>query len=65
MMSWVLEKEVSLLEVIANSLGSNTQNHDWLNWDGSAMSGTLVNVPTREQIPENIKESLIVELYSK
>ena len=53
------------LEVIANSLGSNTQSHDWLNWDSSAMSGTLVSLPTREQIPENIKESLIVELYSK
>ena len=53
------------LEVIANSLGSNNQSHDWLNWDSSAMSGTLVTLPTREQIPENIKESLIVELYSK
>ena len=53
------------LEVIANALGSNTQSHDWLNWDGSAMSGTLVSVPSREQIPENIKESLLVELYSK
>ena len=53
------------LEVIANSLGSNTQNHDWLNWDGTAMTGTLLNVPSRDQIPENIKESLIVELYSK
>ncbi len=53
------------LEVIANSLGSNNQNHDWLNWDSSSMSGTLVTMPTREQIPENIKESLIVELYSK
>ncbi|MBM72622.1 MAG: 30S ribosomal protein S4 [Crocinitomicaceae bacterium] len=53
------------LEVIANSLGSNNQSHDWLNWDVNAMAGTLVNLPTREQIPENIKESLIVELYSK
>ena len=53
------------LEVIANSLGSNNQSHDWLNWDVNAMSGTLVTLPTREQIPENIKESLIVELYSK
>jgi len=53
------------LEVIANSLGSNNQSHDWLNWDSLAMSGTLVTLPTREQIPENIKESLIVELYSK
>ena len=53
------------LEVIANSLGSNTQSHDWLNWDSTTMTGTLVTLPTREQIPENIKESLIVELYSK
>ena len=53
------------LEVIANSLGSNNQSHDWLNWDSSSMSGTLVTMPTREQIPENVKESLIVELYSK
>ena len=47
------------------SLRLNTQNHDWLNWDAQAMSGTVVSVPTRDQIPENIKESLIVELYSK
>lgn len=53
------------LEVIANSLGSNTQSHDWLNWDTASMTGTIVNVPSRDQIPENIKESLIVELYSK
>jgi small subunit ribosomal protein S4 len=53
------------LEVIANSLGSNNQSHDWLNWDHSSMTGTIVTVPSRDQIPENIKESLIVELYSK
>ena len=60
----VREKSKSL-ETIANSLGSNTQSHDWLNWDSQAMSGTLVTVPVRDQISENIKESLIVELYSK
>ncbi|MAU76295.1 MAG: 30S ribosomal protein S4 [Crocinitomicaceae bacterium] len=60
----VREKSKSL-EIISMSLGSNTQNHDWLNWDAQAMSGTVVSVPTRDQIPENIKESLIVELYSK
>tara|TARA_B100000768_G_scaffold177947_1_gene192935 strand:- start:578 stop:1183 length:606 start_codon:yes stop_codon:yes gene_type:complete len=60
----VREKSKSL-EIISMSLSSNTQNHDWLNWDVQAMSGTVVSVPTRDQIPENIKESLIVELYSK
>jgi len=60
----VREKSKSL-EIISMSLGSKTQNHDWLNWDAQAMSGTLVSTPTRDQIPENIKESLIVELYSK
>jgi small subunit ribosomal protein S4 len=60
----VREKSKSL-EIISMSLGSNTQNHDWLNWDAQAMSGTVVSAPTRDQIPENIKESLIVELYSK
>ena len=60
----VREKSKSL-ETISMSLGSSTQNHEWLNWDIQAMSGTLVSAPTRDQIPENIKESLIVELYSK
>ena len=60
----VREKSKSL-EIISMSLGSNTQSHDWLNWDAQAMSGTVVSAPTRDQIPENIKESLIVELYSK
>jgi small subunit ribosomal protein S4 len=60
----VREKSKSL-EIISMSLGSSTQTHDWLNWDVQAMSGTLVSTPTRDQIPENIKESLIVELYSK
>jgi small subunit ribosomal protein S4 len=36
-----------------------------LDWNTQNMSGTFISVPTREQIPENIKESLIVELYSK
>jgi small subunit ribosomal protein S4 len=60
----VREKSKSL-EIISMSLGSSTQTHEWLNWDVQAMSGTLVSTPTRDQIPENIKESLIVELYSK
>ena len=60
----VREKSKSL-EVVTSSLANSNQSHDWLNWDGAAMSGTIINIPTRDQIPENIKESLIVELYSK
>ena len=60
----VREKSKSL-EVVTSSLSNSNQKHDWLSWDGTAMSGTMINSPSRDQIPENIKESLIVELYSK
>ena len=60
----VREKSKSL-EVVTASLANNNQKHDWLSWAAQAMSGTLINIPSRDQIPENIKESLIVELYSK
>lgn len=60
----VREKSKSL-ETITNSLASNTNKHDWLDWNGSDMAGSFLAVPNREQIPENIKEQLIVELYSK
>ena len=60
----VREKSKSL-EAIANSLSSNTKKYDWLDWDNSAMAGELLNLPSREMIPENIKEQLIVKLYSK
>ncbi len=60
----VREKSKSL-EVINNSLAASNTKHDWLEWNASSMTGTLNAVPTREQIPENIKEQLIVELYSK
>jgi small subunit ribosomal protein S4 len=54
------------LEVIADALaGFNHSKYPWLEWDESLKSGKLLHVPTREDIPENIKEQLIVELYSK
>jgi len=54
------------LEVVANAVASNaTKKHDWYDFDKSTMSGTYIQHPTREQIPENIREQLIVELYSK
>jgi small subunit ribosomal protein S4 len=60
----VREKSKSL-EAINDSLTSSNKKYDWLDWDNSSMSGKVLNLPAREMIPENIKEQLIVELYSK
>ena len=60
----VREKSKSL-EAISNSLASSSNSFDWLEWNPSQMEGKVVAVPSREMIPENIKEQLIVELYSK
>ena len=60
----VREKSKSL-EAISSSLSSNSKKYDWLDWNNSDMSGKMLSVPSREMIPENIKEQLIVELYSK
>ena len=54
------------LEVIADALaGFNHSKYPWIEWDEATKSGKLLHVPAREDIPENIKEQLIVELYSK
>ena len=54
------------LEVISTSLeGFNHSKYPWVEWDASASAGKFLNIPEREEIPENIKEQLIVELYSK
>ncbi|MBO4444752.1 MAG: 30S ribosomal protein S4 [Bacteroidaceae bacterium] len=54
------------LEVIENSLaGFNHAKYSWIEWDEAQKAGKFMNVPAREDIPENIKEQLIVELYSK
>lgn len=53
------------LEVIQNSLAGKRNSYPWLEWDGSLLSGKMTGLPPREDIPENIKEQLIVELYSK
>ncbi|MDR1679552.1 MAG: 30S ribosomal protein S4 [Prevotellaceae bacterium] len=61
----VREKDKSL-EVIADALnGFNHSKYPWLEWDNSSMAGKFLHIPAREDIPENIKEQLIVELYSK
>ncbi len=61
----IREKSKSL-EVISNALvGFNHSKYPWIEWDNSSLSGKFLHIPEREDIPENIKEQLIVELYSK
>ena len=60
----VREKSKSL-DVIERSVAQSKAVQEWLSWNEATLEGTLVSVPTREQITENIKEQLIVELYSK
>jgi len=60
----VREKSKSL-EVITNSLSNSARVYEWITWNNDTKEGTFVSVPARIQIPENIKEQLIVELYNK
>ena len=61
----VREKDKSM-EVILDSLsGFNHSKYPWIEYSEADMAGTFVHIPEREDIPENIKEQLIVELYSK
>lgn len=60
----VREKSKSL-EVISNSLASNSKSYSWIEFDKVEMNGKFLNLPIRDEIPENIKDQLIVELYSK
>ena len=60
----VREKSKSLV-AIENALASNNNVFEWLTWNSDTKTGTFVKAPERLQIPENIKEQLIVELYSK
>ena len=60
----VREKSKSIYS-IQESLHNNSSVYEWLTWDENILIGTFVTIPERAQIPENIKEQLIVELYSK
>ena len=60
----VREKSKSL-NVIVEAKGKDASAYEWLSWNKEQLQGTFVSVPERLQIPENIKEQLIVELYSK
>ena len=60
----VREKSKSL-NIIIEAKGKDASAYEWLSWNREQLQGTYVSVPERVQIPENIKEQLIVELYSK
>ena len=60
----VREKSKSLAS-IEDSLSNRSEVYEWITWNSDKLEGNFVSVPERLQIPENIKEQLIVELYSK
>ena len=60
----VREKSKSL-NIIVEAKGKDSSTYEWLSWNNEQLQGTFVSIPERIQIPENIKEQLIVELYSK
>ncbi|TXN34816.1 30S ribosomal protein S4 [Flagellimonas hymeniacidonis] len=60
----VREKSKSV-QAILDSLANNSSVYEWITWNTEKQEGSFVAVPERMQIPENIKEQLIVELYSK
>jgi len=60
----VREKSKSL-QTISDALSVSSNVYEWITWNTEKLEGTYVSIPERLQIPENIKEQLIVELYSK
>ena len=60
----VREKSKSL-EVIQEAVAGNRSRYPWIEWNSATLSGKFIQRPERTEIPENIKEQLIVELYSK
>jgi small subunit ribosomal protein S4 len=61
----VREKSKSLEAITGSIAQTKVGKYNWLEWDSSSMTGKFLNMPERSEIPENIKEQLIVELYSK
>jgi small subunit ribosomal protein S4 len=61
----VREKSKSLESISLSVAGRKINKYSWLEWDAANLTGKFLNYPNRDEIPENIKENLIVELYSK
>jgi small subunit ribosomal protein S4 len=60
-----IREKSNSLNIIIEANGKDASAYEWLSWNREQLQGTYVSVPERIQIPENIKEQLIVELYSK
>ena len=61
----VREKSKAMEEITDSLHSRRSSRYEWLEWESNQMAGKFLNRPEREEIPENIKEQLIVELYSK
>ncbi len=61
----VRERSKSLETIVDATATTKVSKYNWLEWDHANLSGKFLNMPERSEIPENIKEHLIVELYSK
>ncbi len=61
----IREKSKSLMAITDSLASRSAAKYSWLEWDASEQLGKYVTSPSRDDIPENIKEQLIVELYSK
>jgi small subunit ribosomal protein S4 len=61
----VREKSKSLEAITHSIAGRKVNKYAWLEWDAANLTGKFLTYPNRDEIPENIKENLIVELYSK
>lgn len=61
----VREKSKSLESITSSLSIQGAKKYNWLEWDGGEMVGKIITLPPRQDIPENINEQLIVELYSK
>ena len=53
------------MQPIREAIAAGNKEFPWLEWNPDTLKGTVLAVPERDQIPENINEQLIVELYSK
>ena len=61
----VRERDKSMVVMVDALNGFNHAKYPWLEWDNNAMAGKFLHTPERADIPEDMKEQLIVELYSK
>jgi small subunit ribosomal protein S4 len=61
----VREKSKSIEAIVHSVAGRRINKYSWLEWDAANLTGKFLTYPNRDEIPENIKENLIVELYSK